>query len=109
MIGGSFIPPMYYSCFCEELKETRQAWATLLLTNLVAAVGVTFKFAGPEYAWLRATLFVFIGCIAVPMMVQFSYFLDKDLHYASDPFLVVLGGASYIFGAVLYACKFPEK
>ena len=67
------------------------------------------KFGEPSYRSVRAGLFVIIGIASAYPLIQFIAFRDHLTMAEFPAFNWVLGGALYIFGALVYSIRFPES
>lgn len=95
LIAGSYTP------FCLIALNDSTGWILFVFIMSFAVVGILFKmiwFNCPR--WLSTSIYVFMGWIAV--------FLIKPLSSALSPNginLLILGGALYTIGAIIYATK----
>lgn len=95
LIAGSYTP------FCLIALNDPTGWILFVFIMSFAVVGIFFKmiwFNCPR--WLSTSIYVFMGWIAV--------FLIKPLSSALSPNginLLILGGALYTIGAIIYATK----
>ncbi|KAL5522984.1 hypothetical protein ACEPAF_1251 [Sanghuangporus sanghuang] len=110
LIVGSFFPAVYYAFFCEPVLQ-----GTYLSGILLAGLGAAFIVLNPEYSkpthrGARTKVFIALGLSAV---VPLSHALLTHglgtLREEMGVHFVVLSGALYIFGAVLYANRIPER
>ena len=61
-------------------------------------------------AWILATAFIIAGLSVIPGLHHVHYLLIEGKYISTCPVhLFALSGAFYIFGAVMYAKKLPEK
>ena len=107
---GSIYPLTYYTLACKETFFARNA---LLGTISLMACIVTFAmmsdfFQHPGTKPHRAALFVAFG-LFVTLPLNTSWFGDEQNTVQYDPILFILGGLAYIFGAFLFAMRFPES
>lgn len=66
----------------------------------------------PEYRNVRAIMYVFLGISAAfPYFYIFYASSSQQQHMNQNNqfFPVLLGGAAYIFGALIYALRIPER
>lgn len=83
---------------------------TLGLGGLCSYVSLTDKFMGAEYRPMRAIIFVSYGLSgALPVLVGFYMFGVAETWERAGLHWLMLEGILYIGGAVLYACRFPER
>mmetsp|Transcript_22448 Transcript_22448/g.24976 ORF Transcript_22448/g.24976 Transcript_22448/m.24976 type:complete len:92 (+) Transcript_22448:429-704(+) len=66
-------------------------------------------FDTPKFRPFRALLFVFLGVTSSYPLIQFIFFRSPLTMAIFPSFYWALGGAVYIFGAFVYAIRFPEK
>lgn len=110
LIAGSSVPPLYYGFFCES--TLRWTYLGLMFAACVFCVAILFvdRFKSPEYRTFRMLVFVGTGLSgAVPighLMVHKGLFSDEIKEIIGD---LILMGALYIGGAVLYAARVPER
>ncbi|TFK73497.1 HlyIII-domain-containing protein [Pluteus cervinus] len=110
LIVGSTYPCLYYGFFCETYLQ-----AFYLLFISCAGIGAGTIVLDPEYAkpthrGARTVVFVLLGLSAVLPVLHLSYiqsfqFLLQDLGF---DWLLASAGL-YLFGALLYANRVPER
>ncbi|KAH8101140.1 hemolysin-III related-domain-containing protein [Cristinia sonorae] len=110
LIVGSFFPCVYYGFFCD-----RHYQVMYLSTITVAGIGASYIVLNPEYAkpthrGARTTVFVALGlCGVIPVLHGIvSHGFTKMVHEMGFLWLLV-SGALYLVGALLYANRFPER
>lgn len=126
LIVGSNVPAMYYGFFC-EVKLMRfylglvcnpLLFPTLVLTVtqiLTLGTGCALaswldRFRTPELRPYRALMFISLGLSGiVPVVHGISIYGYSGLEDRMSVSWVIFQGALYIFGAVLYAARFPER
>ena len=97
-IAGTYTP------FCVLLLSTRTATALLIVVWAGALLGVAMKLVWPHAPrWMSAPLYIALGWVAVAV-------LPDILHTGGVAALVLLlvGGAVYSAGGVLYALRWPN-
>jgi len=97
-IAGTYTP------FCVLLLPTRTATALLIVVWAGALLGVAMKLVWPHAPrWMSAPLYIALGWVAVAV-------LPDILHTGGVAALVLLlvGGAVYSAGGVLYALRWPN-
>ncbi|EPQ52236.1 HlyIII-domain-containing protein [Gloeophyllum trabeum ATCC 11539] len=110
LIVGSFFPCVYYGFYCDPF------WRALYLTViLVSGLGAAYIVLNPEYArpshrGARTKVFIALGLSAVLPVTHAlaSHGFAKLLREMGFGWLV-LSGALYIAGALLYANRIPER
>jgi len=107
---GSFFPSVYYAFYCEP------GFQAIYLTGLsVAGIAASYFVLSPEYSrpshrGARTTVFVSLGlCGVVPICHAMSTFGIRRLCHELGFIWVLVSGASYIIGALIYANRIPEK
>uniref|UniRef100_A0A914DHQ9 Uncharacterized protein n=1 Tax=Acrobeloides nanus TaxID=290746 RepID=A0A914DHQ9_9BILA len=109
LIVGSFIPWIYYSFYCQIVPKI--LYISMIVAFGAAVIYMSFspKFLQHKYRPLRATVFVLMGLSAVFPAIHYLYTngLHRITHDRFD--LLVTMALLYIFGAVLYATRVPER
>ncbi|BEJ13134.1 hypothetical protein CspHIS471_0303080 [Cutaneotrichosporon sp. HIS471] len=108
LIVGSILPGMYYGFHGQPLLQG-------LYMSGIAAAGATSAYIvlSPHHRnhrWDRTLTFIALGLSAV--LPVGHVVLARGLTYAREMMgfsYIAAGGASYIFGAVLYAARIPES
>merc|ERR1711892_255943 len=110
LIVGSFVPFLYYGFYCQPLIKQLYLVVIIVLGLCTMCVIMMDRFGRPEYKKARALLFVLLGgfgfipgyhCIALNGWEN----AVENLHI--DGLLVK--GLTYIFGAILYGLRIPER
>ncbi|KAM3448613.1 hypothetical protein MY3296_007646 [Beauveria thailandica] len=106
LIVGSYVPALYYGFFCEPLLFWLYLYVMCALGAGCATVSWVERFRTSEWRPYRAAMFVSLGVSGVVPIVHgirrhgYQYFEHRmGLSW------VILQGAMYIFGAVLYAAS----
>ena len=107
---GSFIPWIYYGFYCDLILKVVYISAISVLAVGTIFVSMVDKFATAAYRPVRATMFVCLGLFGV---VPFSHFIllhgwEEAKNLAGVDGVVIVAGL-YIFGAVLYGIRVPER
>ncbi|KJH48622.1 hypothetical protein DICVIV_05250 [Dictyocaulus viviparus] len=110
LIVGSFVPWLYYGFYCRPQPMIIYIFMISILGLLAMIVSLWDKFAEPKYRPLRAGIFVAMGLSAVfpaahLLLVDGIEFMFKK---ASLVWMLLMG-AMYIGGAVIYATRIPER
>ncbi|EIN08395.1 HlyIII-domain-containing protein [Punctularia strigosozonata HHB-11173 SS5] len=109
---GSFWPAMYYAFFCAPHLRT------FYLTVITACgLGAAFFVLNPEYgkpthrgARTKASVFIGLGLSGVvPSAHALAIHGAHDLWHNLGFSYLIASGALYIFGALLYANRIPER
>ncbi|KAL6910122.1 mPR-like GPCR protein [Trichoderma evansii] len=110
LIVGSYVPTLYYGFFCNPILMTGYLYLICILGVGCVAVSWIDKFRTPAWRPYRALMFISLGLSGIiPIchgLLKFGYQALEDRMSLS---WVVLQGLLYIFGAVLYAARFPER
>uniref|UniRef100_A0A915JBJ7 Adiponectin receptor n=1 Tax=Romanomermis culicivorax TaxID=13658 RepID=A0A915JBJ7_ROMCU len=110
LIMGSSIPWLYYSFYCRI--EPKIVYISLISFLGVACILISFceTFSAPNYRHLRAGVFISFGCCGIIPLIH--YFITDGIHaaFAESAFgWLILMALIYLFGALLYAFRVPER
>lgn len=108
LIVGSILPGMYYGFYGHPGLQI------MYMAGIISAgIASGYMVLSPHHRghrWHRTLTFIGLGLSAVIPCGHVA--LWKGIEYSRNMMgldYVVAGGASYIFGAVLYAERFPER
>jgi len=110
LIVGSFYPAIYYGFFCEP--HIQKLYLTLIS---LAGLGAAYIVLNPEYAkpihrGTRTTIFIGLGlCAIVPVTQLLLTHGFQTLISEMGINWLLISGALYIGGALLYANRIPER
>ncbi len=112
LITGSCFPPYYYSFYYEDkfryfyLIEISVLGIGIFLYSILSS-----DFSKPYKRAFRGIIFLIFGISTGIPVIHMSFFAENINGYAPGIKLInwYLGGFSYIFGAILYILRFPEK
>ena len=114
LIMGSSYPPLFYCFSCKEVFWIRDLFLGVITTLSIACFIAVFHpiMNTSKYRGFRAAIFVTTACIvAIPFTILDN--APKSMApYINHEFTLypwVLGGVSYIGGAIIYAMRIPEK
>jgi len=110
LIVGSFIPWIYYGFYCRLWPKV--SYITMIVCFGVAAVFVSLnkKFNDKKYRTLRAVIFSTMGLSGIIPTIHFIYTDGMLRLLEQNSFYWLLGMAFlYLFGALLYATRTPER
>lgn len=110
MIVASVIPVLYFGFYCQFY--TRLVYSTIIggLGVVTIVVIMWDKFNQPAYRSLRASIFVSLGCLsALPVVHLIILFGLKQAILQASLQNMMLMGAMYLTGAMLYASRIPER
>jgi len=105
LIIGSFVPWLYYGFYCRPEPKIIYMITIIVLGSVGLVMALWDKFATPNYRTLRAGVFTALGMFGV---VPFIHFVAVYGYHRAAQWLVVMG-ALYLTGAVLYASRIPER
>lgn len=110
LIVGSFVPSVYYGFYCYP-EYQRLYLCSITLAGLGAAyVVLTPSYNTPQYRWARTSVFLALGFTGlVPVTHAILLHGISTLRYQMGVNWLLLSGALYTFGAVLYAARVPER
>lgn len=110
LIVGSYVPALYYGFFCEPLLMRFYLGLIFTLGTGCALVSWVDRFRTSAWRPYRAAMFIALGLSGIiPVAHGVTIFGYSGLEARMSISLVILHGAMYIFGAVLYASRFPER
>ncbi|KAI9148063.1 ADIPOR-like receptor IZH2 [Paramyrothecium foliicola] len=110
LIVGSYVPALYYGFFCDPKLLTFYLGLICTLGTGCGIVSWVEKFRTPELRHVRAMMFIGLGLSGViPMIHGLTIYGYQGLEDRMSLSWVILHGAMYIFGAVLYAVRWPER
>ncbi|EIW66496.1 integral membrane protein [Tremella mesenterica] len=108
LIVGSILPGMYYA-FHDSLFFQTYVIAAISAAGIASAY-IVLSPHHRAHRWHRTLTFIALGLSAV---IPVGHVVaTKGISYSRQVLsldLLVAGGVSYIFGAVLYAARFPEQ
>eukprot|EP00879_Flechtneria_rotunda_P013323 GHRR01013913.1.p1 GENE.GHRR01013913.1~~GHRR01013913.1.p1 ORF type:complete len:235 (+),score=85.72 GHRR01013913.1:711-1415(+) len=109
LIVASFVPAMYYAFLCEPFWRNLYLVTTVTMGAAVVSMSLPTMFQAREYRAIRATVFTLLGAWGV---VPVTHLLLSHGHVWAirRAFqLDLLMGLIYVCGAVIYACRIPER
>ena len=110
MIAGSSTAPIYYGFACPQLTQWRQIYLCMIYIqcSICGFCLLNPYFDRDDMHKLRSAICMFTGVINIVPIAHLMYFVDYEYqhHFYIDAWLA--GGLLYIFGATLYATKWPE-
>ncbi|KAI1768341.1 HlyIII-domain-containing protein [Hypoxylon sp. FL1150] len=110
LIVGSYVPALYYGLFCLPTLMTIYLYGIFLLGLGCGIVSWVEKFRTPLWRPYRAAMFVGLGLSGViPVWHGLSIYGYRNLQERMGLNWVLLQGFLYIFGAFLYAVRWPER
>ncbi|KAH6871674.1 mPR-like GPCR protein [Thelonectria olida] len=110
LIVGSFVPALYYGFFCKPTLLTAYLCLICLLGTGCATVSWVEQFRTPKWRPYRAVIFIGLGLSGlIPIIHGVAIYGYKGLEDRISVTWIIIHGAMYIFGAVLYAARWPER
>ncbi|KAI1177594.1 hemolysin-III channel protein Izh2 [Nemania sp. FL0916] len=110
LIVGSYVPALYYGLFCKPALMSAYLSGIVLLGLGCGIVSWVERFRTPGWRPYRAAMFVGLGVSGV---IPVCHGLGIYGYHALDERMglswILLQGALYIFGAFLYAVRWPER
>jgi len=110
LIVGSYVPWTYYGFYCHDIPRKAYLGTMCVLCITTIIVTMAERFATPEYRPIRALLYVCLGCFGIIPVTHF--WLVSGWHSVLNelrPDIMLPMGGMYIFGAVLYGARIPER
>ncbi|KAK8754000.1 hypothetical protein OTU49_007136, partial [Cherax quadricarinatus] len=110
LIMGSFVPWLYYGFYCDFQPKLIYLTAVVLLGITTIVVSLWEKFSTPTFRPLRAAVFLTFGLSGIIPAVHYTLVegFDYAITRASLGWLILMG-ALYVIGALLYAVRVPER
>ncbi|KAI2638065.1 hemolysin-III channel protein Izh2 [Xylaria nigripes] len=110
LIVGSYVPALYYGLYCKTVLMRVYLCGIAILGFGCGVVSWVEKFRTPSWRPYRAALFVGLGASGiVPVCHGLAIYGYRSLCERMGLNWVLLQGALYIFGAFLYAVRWPER
>ncbi|KAF4460459.1 mPR-like GPCR [Fusarium albosuccineum] len=110
LIVGSYVPALYYGFFCLPQLMTVYLWLISMLGVGCAIVSWVERFRTPAWRPYRTMMFIGLGASGViPVIHGVFIYGFQGLEDRLSLSWLVLHGIMYIFGAVLYAVRWPER
>jgi len=114
LIMGSSIPPIWYNYSCAPVFWLRNFFAILIISSCMICFVITMmpSMNQPKYIKFRAIMFCILGLSAgAPMLglLLCSEQSQLSMLEGGRAWPWALGGLVYIFGAILYALRLPER
>lgn len=110
LILGSLVPWLYYSFYCQYQPKVVYLTVATVLGTVAIVVSLWDQFAEPKYRSLRAGVFIAFGLSGAVPAIHYAVMEGwvNAVSYASLGWLILMG-ALYILGALLYAGRIPER
>jgi len=110
LIVGSFYANVYYGFYCSPVSQIIYLSIITIAGSAAAYVVLSPTYATPAYRWHRTLIFIALGLCAL-FPVTHAFFASGIEKMRSEMGLtwLVVGGALYISGALIYAGRVPER
>ncbi|KAJ3162372.1 hypothetical protein HDU86_004852 [Geranomyces michiganensis] len=110
LIMGSLVPSIYYGFFCNPSLQALYLTVVILAGIITISITVSPRFFAPKYRLLRTGLFVSMGATgAVPLIHALTKYGYHTTRNALSSSALISSGVVYFLGAVIYACRVPER
>lgn len=110
LIVGSYVPALYYGLFCHPALMTVYLYGIFTLGLGCGIVSWVERFRTPDWRPYRAAMFVGLGVSGVvPVCHGLTIYGYQSLNERMGLGWILLEGVLYIFGAFLYAVRWPER
>ncbi|KAI0101605.1 hemolysin-III channel protein Izh2 [Nemania sp. FL0031] len=110
LIVGSYVPALYYGLFCKPVLMSVYLYGIFLLGFGCGVVSWVEQFRTPRWRPYRAAMFVGLGVSGViPVCHGLTLYGYQSLNERMGLNWILLQGGLYIFGAFLYAIRWPER
>ena len=110
LITGSFVPWVYYGFYCDYHPKVFYLALTTTLGICTVNVSLMERFSEPNLRPIRAGVFMSFGLSGI--IPGIHWVISQDWWFSSSLRIafacLVLMGALYITGALLYAMRIPE-
>ncbi|KAI8874393.1 HlyIII-domain-containing protein [Ramicandelaber brevisporus] len=111
LIAGSFFPAVYYAFFCNATAQLVYIGGITAVGAATAYVCVDDRMREGQYRWIRAALFIGMGCTGIVPLIHsmIVYGMAHTLEALSVTSWLGAMATTYIVGAIIYAARVPEK
>ncbi|KIK51738.1 hypothetical protein GYMLUDRAFT_181070 [Collybiopsis luxurians FD-317 M1] len=107
---GSHYPLLYYGFFCEPHYQKLYILTITILNFAAAFVVLDPEYAKPTHIGIRTAIFIALGCFSTIAIVHLCFLHGFAVTLVDTGFQwFILSGSFYIFGALLYANRIPER
>ncbi|KAJ3756298.1 HlyIII-domain-containing protein [Lentinula raphanica] len=107
---GSHYPLLYYGFFCEPHYQLIYILTITALNMAAAFVVLDPEYAKPTHIGIRTTIFIALGFFSTIAIIHLSFVHGISVTLRDIGFQwFILSGSLYVFGAVLYANRIPER
>ncbi|KAG8889739.1 tryptophan synthetase [Tulasnella sp. 332] len=115
LIVGSFFPSIYYGFYCYPSLQLMYLGTITIAGLAIEMKGATYVVLTPiyntaEFRWARTTVFLSLGFTGVVPVCHALYIHGMEAIYEEMGLAwLLLSGALYTIGAILYATQTPER
>ncbi|KAI3478697.1 hypothetical protein L1887_59334 [Cichorium endivia] len=110
MIVGSFLPALHYGFYCHPHFQLVYSVSITTLGALAMYVVLVPSYATPAYRPYRTGVFLVLGLSAViPVAHVVQIYGYRTITETMGLRFLILSGALYVVGALLYAARVPER
>jgi len=110
LIVGSFYPALYYGFYLHPYLAAFYLMMITIFGACTVYVVIAPHYRTPDYRWMRTIMFLLLGFCAIFPVGHFVILdgIFDPLVMISVPYLLLMG-ALYVTGAVMYASRVPER
>ncbi|OWA54637.1 Adiponectin receptor protein [Hypsibius exemplaris] len=107
---GSFVPWLHFGFYCKENAKAIYIGVISVLAISCIIVSLMDRFSQPEFRAIRAGVFCALGLSGLIPTIHYiaENGWTKSLEEAAVHWLILMGFL-YVLGAVMYACRIPER
>lgn len=110
MIVGSFLPALHYGFYCHPHFQVAYSVAIIVMGAIAMYTVLAPHYATPKYRPYRTAVFLILGLSAiVPVAHAISVYGYRTITETMGLRFLILSGALYVVGALLYAARIPER
>ncbi|KAI0879393.1 hemolysin-III channel protein Izh2 [Hypoxylon argillaceum] len=110
LIVGSFVPALYYGLFCKPVLMKVYLYGIFVLGLGCGVASWVERFRTPRWRPYRAAMFTGLGISGViPVCHGLTIYGYQSMNERMGLNWILLQGGLYIFGAFLYAVRWPER
>lgn len=111
LIVGSNVPALHFGFHCHPHLRTLYTTLVTIWGTIALYIVTQPKFTVPKYKTLRAMIFIALGLSAVLPVVH-GFLIARDWFFVTHVLgarFLMLSGAVYIGGALIYVAHIPER
>lgn len=107
LISGSGMPIIHYGFYCDPSWDLLYLTANLIMGSLGFLIVVMPSFRSHEYRHLKTGVFILMGFAAAAPLPQLALRYGLEVWGIVEDLLIM--GALYLFGAMIYLTRVPER